>query len=63
MDCVTRTVVCPFVSAQCVPVASLGRIVPGHAPALTTAHATPLTAHASVTLAGSAVTAHSVSTA
>lgn len=53
--------VCLFVCLQCVPVAGLARTVRGAAPALITAHVNPSTAHVSVTLAGSAVTAHSVS--
>lgn len=45
---------------QYVPVAALGRTVPGAAAAPTMVHATPLMAPVSVIQDGSAVTAHSV---
>ncbi len=49
------------VCLQCVPVAGSVRTARGAAPALITARVTPSTARVSVTPAGSAATAHSVS--
>lgn len=56
-----KIIVCLFLSGQCVQVAGLERTVPGRVPAPTMAHATPSTAPASATPAGSEVTVPSVS--